>query len=82
MYIVSSICIMVRQYKSEVLKMYTQAQNKATQKYNAKAYDELKIRVPKGRKEMIQKYCLEHGLSVNKLVCELLQEKTNIIMHN
>lgn len=62
--------------------MYTQAQNKATQKYNKKAYDSLFIRVPKGRKELLQKYCDDNNISMNKFICDLLQEKTSIVMHN
>lgn len=61
--------------------MYTQASNKATQKYNAKAYDNIFVRVPKGQKEKLQAYCMEHDVSMNQLICELLQEKTNLIMH-
>lgn len=30
------------------------ARHRANEKYNAKAYDEIKVRVPKGRKDEIQ----------------------------
>lgn len=35
---------------------YSEAQKKAVKKYNEKSYDEIKVRVKKGQKEIIQKY--------------------------
>lgn len=32
----------------------SEARHRANEKYNAKAYDEIKLRVPKGKKEIIQ----------------------------
>ena len=46
---------------------------KVKDRYNAKAYDEIKIRVPKGKKAMIEVYTKEHGESVNGLVNNLLR---------
>lgn len=43
-------------------------------RYNAKAYDQLPIRVPKGRKVDIDAYAKEHGESVNGLVNNVLRE--------
>ena len=43
-------------------------------RYNAKAYDQLPIRVPKGRKADIDAYAKEHGESVNGLVNNVLRE--------
>ena len=43
-------------------------------RYNAKAYDQLPIRVPKGRKAAIDAYAKEHGESVNGLVNNVLRE--------
>lgn len=37
-------------------------------RYNAKAYDQIPIRVPKGRKADIESYAKERGESVNGLV--------------
>ena len=42
--------------------------SKVKDRYNAKAYDELKIRVPKGRKADIEAYAKDHSESVNGLV--------------
>lgn len=41
-------------------------------KYNAKAYDQILVMVPKGRKEDIQAFAKEKGVSVNGLVNDLL----------
>ena len=43
-------------------------------RYNAKAYDQLPIRVPKGRKAAIDEYAKERGESVNGLVNNALRE--------
>ena len=43
-------------------------------RYNAKAYDQLPIRVPKGRKADIETFAKERGDSVNGLVNLLLRE--------
>lgn len=42
-------------------------------KYNAKIYDEIKIRVLKGSKGVISDYAAAKGKSTNKLVNELLE---------
>lgn len=42
-------------------------------RYNAKAYDQLPIRVPKGRKGDIEAYAKAHGESVNGLVNSFLR---------
>ena len=41
---------------------------KVRDRYNAKAYDDIKIRVPKGRRADVEAYAKEHGESVNGLV--------------
>ena len=43
-------------------------------RYNAKAYDQLPIRVPKGRKSEIETFAQSRGESVNGLVNALLRE--------
>ena len=42
-------------------------------RYNAKAYDEIKIRVPKGRKAAVEAHAKGKGESVNGLVNALLR---------
>ncbi len=49
---------------------YTQAQKEATMRYNAKAYDEIKVRVPKGEKAKLQEFAAEHNTSLNALFTE------------
>lgn len=51
----------------------SKAQIKATNKYNAKKYDNLRIIVPKGRKAAIEGHAKSKGLSVNGLVNDLLR---------
>ena len=50
---------------------------KYAQKYMGKL-DEIKLRVPKGRKADIEAYAKECGLSVNALVTKLLQNEMGI----
>ena len=47
-------------------------------RYNAKAYDQLPIRVPKGRKATIEAYAKSRGESVNGLINALLREKLGL----
>ena len=41
-------------------------------RYNAKAYDEIKLRVPKGKKETIQNAATANGESVNGFINRLI----------
>ena len=43
-------------------------------RYNAKAYDELKVRVPKGQKEAIKAHAETKGESVNGYINRLIDE--------
>ena len=54
---------------------YSEAQKKAVAKYNAKAYDEIKIRVPKGKKTVIQDIAEQQGKSVNGYIKEAVTDK-------
>ena len=49
------------------------AETKAKNKYNAKAYDRLQLTVPKGQKEIIENHAKEKGLSLNKYICNLIE---------
>lgn len=51
---------------------YTEAQNKATQKYIKSAYDDIKIRVPKGMREKYKAHAESKNTSLNKLIIDLL----------
>ena len=54
---------------------YTDAQKRATAKYNAKAYDRIEIKVKKGQKEVIQKRAEKHGKSLNSYIVDLIEEE-------
>ena len=53
---------------------YTDAQKRATTKYNAKAYDRIEIKVKKGQKEIIQKRAEQLNKSVNGYITDLIEE--------
>ena len=53
---------------------YTEAQNKATQKYINKAYDQFSVRVPKGKREIYKVHAEAQGKSLNQLVIDLLDK--------
>lgn len=52
----------------------SKAHVKATNKYNAKAYDSLRIVVKKGRKAEIQAHAKAHGESINAFVGRAIDE--------
>ncbi len=53
----------------------SKARHAANERYNAKAYDEVKIRVPKGRKEAIQDAAAAVGESLNKYITGAVDER-------
>ena len=53
----------------------SEARHRANEKYNAKAYDEIKLRVPKGQKEIIQAAAQQAGESVNAYVAEAIAQR-------
>lgn len=54
---------------------YSKAQNIATQKYIKNNYDEIKIRVPKGKKNIYQQNAAQSGLSLNAYIVSLLEKE-------
>lgn len=54
---------------------YSQAQNKATQKYIKNNYDEIKIRVPKGTKDRYRLIAEAEGKSLNQFIIDCIEEK-------
>lgn len=50
------------------------AQTRAKNKYNAKAYDNLRIVVKKGRRDVIRAHAEAHGESVNGFVNRAIDE--------
>lgn len=43
-------------------------------RYNAKTYDEIKVRVPKGEKDLIQAHAEAHGESTNGFINRAITE--------
>lgn len=53
---------------------YTQASNRAVQKYSAKTYDQIKVLVKKGEREKIKAHAEAQGLSLNAYINKLIAE--------
>lgn len=53
---------------------YTQAVNKAVQRYNKKNYDDLRIRVKKGEGDVIKEHAKAQGESLNAFVNRAIKE--------
>ena len=47
---------------------YTEAQKEATARYNKKAYDRIDIIVPKGKREVIQRFARKQGKRTNRFI--------------
>lgn len=56
---------------------YSEAQKKATMKYIKNNYDEIKIRVPKGKKDEYKSLAESRGTSLTQLIVSLLNEEMN-----
>lgn len=54
---------------------YSEAQKKAVKKYNEKTYDEIKVRVKKGNKDIIQKHAELNNETVNGMINRLLENE-------
>ena len=54
---------------------YSEAQKKAVKKYNEKSYDEIKVRVKKGTKNIIQNYAEQKKETVNGMINRLLEKE-------
>lgn len=53
----------------------SKAQQRATPKYEAKVYDKLLLRLPKGQKEVIQDHAAAAGESVNGYIVEAITRR-------
>lgn len=53
---------------------YTEAQKKATAKYMKNNLDDIKVRVPKGKREVYKAHAERQGKSLNALIIELLEK--------
>ena len=52
----------------------SKAQQRATNKFIAKAYDRINLTIPKGRKEVIQTHAAARGESVNGFIGRAIEE--------
>ena len=53
----------------------SKAQKNATAKYEAKAYDKVLVRMPKGKKEQIEAHAKERGESTNGFINRAIDEQ-------
>ena len=60
----------------------SEARHKANEKWNSKAYDEIKLRVYKGQKEIIQSAAKENGESVNALINRAIAKELEALGHS
>lgn len=56
---------------------YTEAQNKATQRYMKNAYDDVKTRVPKGTKDIWKAEAEKRDKSLNQFVIDCVEKEIN-----
>ena len=61
--------------RGDILAPVSKAQQKAVAKYNAKTYDRIEVKVPKGKKEVIQDCALAAGESLNEYVATAIDER-------
>ena len=52
----------------------SKAQQRAVAKYDAKAYDKILLRLPKGKKEIVQTHAEAQGESVNGFIGRAIDE--------
>ena len=52
--------------------------NAVKDRYNAKAYDDIRVRVPKGQKEKIQAFAESNGETVNGFINRLITEAMGV----
>lgn len=53
---------------------YSEAQNKATQRYQKKVYDSIQFRVPKGMRDKYNEYAAKRGMSLSAYIQMLIEE--------
>ncbi len=53
----------------------SEAQSRATKKYNNKSYDSLAIRIPKGERDLFNEYAKQARLSLAQFIRQACYEK-------
>ena len=56
----------------------SESQKKATAKYFTEKIDEIKVRVPKGKKDEIKKYAERNNISTNELIIKAIEQLTGL----
>lgn len=59
----------------EEKKKVSTAQKRAAEKYTKANYDEIKVRVPKGKKKIIQQYAMDIGESTTAFINRAIDER-------
>ena len=54
---------------------YSEAQKRATIKWDKENYDRVYLTVPKGMKQRIEAVAKEHGMSIRSYILEAINEK-------
>lgn len=54
---------------------YTEARNRASQKYNKEHLEQIAIRVPKGKRDQYKALASRRGESLAGLICRLLDDE-------
>ena len=54
--------------------MYNETAKKASMKYNSEKREDLKLNLPKGKKEEYKRYAESKGKSLTKLITELIEK--------
>lgn len=57
--------------------MYNEASKKAIMKYMADKREDLKINLPKGKKDKYKAYAASKGISLTKLIVDLIEQDMN-----
>lgn len=61
---------------------YNDAQKKASMKYLAEKTESIQIRVPKGKKDEYKAFAEKKGVSLNALICQLLEQAMSDVNAN
>ena len=58
----------------EKASRYTEAQKKSAEKYLHEKVEDIRIRVPKGQKELIKQFADKQGKSLNQFILDLIND--------
>ena len=60
--------------RGDYIMPMSEARKKANEKYNAKAYDQVKIIIKKGQREQVKEFAESQGLSLNAYINKLIAD--------